>query len=128
MGIIGNPNVNLGKAANGGDIFIIFPNPTNDILSAIINFPQISNAKVWIVKGDYKTYPTNSEIDMGSNTMIVGGSPLIERDSIYGNDIYGAEVIIGMYNLPNGYYRVYCQNGNNLYWDNLIIDHQLKMN
>ena len=59
--------------------------------------------------------------NIGSNTIIIGGSPVIEIDNVNTK-----ELELNLQNVPIGYYRLYVNNNNNLYWENLIIDNQIK--
>jgi len=115
--IIGNPNTNLGGGPLGGPLLLVFPNPANKFVYATIGNYGSSNAEFWIVPALYDATPNYSNIDIGSNSLIVGSYAVMQITS---SD--KRIVLLDAGNLSSGYYRVYCRYGDNIYWDNLIIE------
>ncbi len=110
---IGTPNDFRGQPV----VFSIYPNPTSDFLHVSISSLDISGARLWITQGNFQNSQDNQSISGGITAMVVGGVPLIEVSNVNG----GQNFMLNFQSLPAGYYRVYLQNGNDLYWHNIIV-------
>lgn len=120
IGTIGSPNINTrieGTSGNAEYSIIAYPNPCKSMLALMIQSPNPNAAKkVWIVKGKVDAALANSGIDLGMNTAIVGGQPLLQATTV------ATDLILDVSSLPNGYYRLYVKVEDRLLYENLIIN------
>lgn len=105
--IKGNPNNNDGNGKVN-----LYPNPATNSAYLHLDFLEINNAKVWIVKGAYyKKYK-------GDDTAKIDNYiKLVEKNNINSNS-----VMLNTESLKDGDYRVYVENNNKIYWINLIVE------
>lgn len=121
--IIGHPNVKRndspdGNANNSNHHLAVFPNPaySDRIYIAVISKLPSRNKTVWMVAATVDIEMEPMYQVMNSSYLIAGGNPVFssENDSSFISRV-------DLSNIPEGYYRVYCQVDDVLLWDNIIF-------
>lgn len=124
MGIYGIPNIKLGNESNSYNseyFFSLYPNPCTDICTVYIKAPNSNAAKyVWIVQAQYRDNNTTILMNLGTNSIYVGGTPLIETEFTTNN------IVVDLSSLSEGYYRMYLKVDDLILFDNLVITNNKK--
>ncbi len=119
IGYSGTPNIKLGNESNDSNseyFFSPYPNPCIDLCSVYIKVPNSGTTKyIWIVQAEYHDNISNIITDLGSNTISLGGTPLIESEFTNNNIIFDLSC------LTEGYYRIYLKVDDIILYDNLVI-------
>lgn len=83
MGSYEIPNIRLGNKSNywySEFYFTSFPNPCKNI-TIYIKSPNTNSKKyIWIVQTKFNTDNSTIINNLGSNTLSIGGAPLLETD------------------------------------------------
>lgn len=116
IGIVGNPNTKM-------------PNTIHAFPSIPFGFFTIMNQdtinQIWIIPADPRTefggvdyleILLNQEYSLGK---------LDSLSVIYSDLQQFSNTGVNVENLPNGFYRIFFQTPNDLYWDNIYINHDL---
>jgi hypothetical protein len=117
--VYGIPNIKLSDRSyrnNTEYSFCPFPNPCTNLCVVHTNVPNPDAIKyIWVVQAVYEDNGSNNVTNIGSNTMAVGGAPLIENE--FTSDVTALDIS----SLSEGYYRIYLKVDNTILYDNLVI-------
>lgn len=117
VGEIGIPNIHLSRitaSKNDPLDMVCYPNPAIEYIAIYTSSRADTPKYLWLVRGDYNSGSSDYTPTLGSLTIGAGGSPIIQLEFSRPNPV------IDVRDLPSGYYRVYVQMDDEIFFDNII--------
>lgn len=113
-GRIGIPNNKL-ISSNGFVTMNAYPIPATHRIDITTN--GAGNKRIWIVQANVTTDVISHLNYLNAPFQVVGGAPLISW-----NNLLDVNASLMVNSLPKGYYRLYMQVGEEVLWENVIIE------
>jgi hypothetical protein len=112
LGNIGVPNI---KTRINNIVLTPYPNPCQNDIIISTSAPNTLK-KLWIVPGKTDNTTTGKLNDLGMQTFIAGGTPVLQTR------FYEPSIMLDVSALKKGPYRIYLQIGDDLLYDNILVN------
>lgn len=112
---LGNKDSELGEIK----CYMPHPNPAGGFLGIYgVGHDTSSIKKVWLLQADFK-----GVLPDFLNQQELEGQPYTGEEKLIEIEITQNIFLINIQDIPNGYYRLYIESDNVLYYDNIIVNH-----
>lgn len=124
---VGNPNIKTysgGSEANAPYRIYAYPNPCINRVTLEFISPVHAPAQIWITEAVFQGQSHNSAVRLGMTALRSGGLPLYKAEIAGGGQ---KRVSIDLSSVPEGYYRLYVKQDDQILYDNLAIVNDLNI-